>query len=403
MDNVSHLAVIRQLLSLLPPIVQERLVTADRYVKKLSITKSILVFVAAQLNRWSSYEEMENKIRAEPQLQSILQLESISGAQLSRKLEKIPTELLQGIFLNGLARVQQLTSKHTGITANIGRLAIIDSSTITLPLQLGDWARMTKDISGVKMHLRLLAVSPDTVFPDAVVPSTKNVGDRAVTVDLVVESDVTYVMDRGYDDYKRMDEWIDNDIRFVMRMRDRTVTTVLKERPLAEGSNITRDADVKVGGSFRTMKNAVRLVEFYDEQGRLYRLFTSRWDISAEEIAHIYKCRWLVELFFKWIKQHLRLVKVHSYKPQALWNQIFLALIAYQLVHIVQLTTQTKKTTWRVLELLRSYMYHGWDSFEQALHRVPTRTSQGRQAGGTKKTVTLKTEVGILRACKVQV
>jgi hypothetical protein len=136
MDNVSHLAGIRQLLSLLPPIVQERLVTADRYVKKLSITKSILVFVAAQLNRWSSYEEMENKIRAEPQLQSILQLESISGAQLSRKLEKIPTELLQGIFLNGLARVQQLTAKHIGITANIGRLAIIDSSTITLPLQL---------------------------------------------------------------------------------------------------------------------------------------------------------------------------------------------------------------------------------------------------------------------------
>jgi Transposase DDE domain len=402
MDNVSHLPVIRQLLSLLPPIVQERLVAADRYAKKLTITKSILVFVAAQLNRWSSYEEMESKIRAESELQSILQLQSISGAQLSRKLEKIPTEILQTIFLHGLARIQQLTANHTGITASIGRLAIIDSSTISLPLRLGDWARMTKDVSGVKMHLRLLAVSPDTVFPDAVVPTTKNVGDRAVTVDLVVESDVTYVMDRGYDDYKRMDEWINNGIRFVMRMRERSLTTVLKERPLSEGSNIIQDADVQVGASSRGMKNTVRLVEFYDDQGRFYRLFTSRWDISAEEVAHIYKCRWLVELFFKWTKQHLRLVKVHSYKPQALWNQIFLALIAYQLVAIVQLTSQTKKTTWRVLELLRTYMYHGWHSFQQALYRVPARTSQGRRAGGTNKPVTLKTEVGILRTCKVE-
>lgn len=402
MDNDTHDSVIRQLFSLLPEVLQRRLLFFDDYAKKLTVGKAIQIFIAAQLNLWDSYGTIESQIRAHHKWQELFQLSSISGSQLSRKLDRIPTELLEWIFLQLVARMEKQTGSHHGVTRNIGKLRIIDSSGIRLPLGVGDWARVSRHEGGVKMHLRLVVSSPDTVYPDAVVPTTKNVDDRAISVDLVTASDATYVMDRGYDDYGRMDQWVESNIHFVMRMRDRALTTVVEEYPLAENSSITRDAKVRVGARFRSMKQMVRLIEFYDEKGRFYRLLTSRWDVAAEEIAHIYKNRWLIELYFKWIKQHLRVVKLYSYKPQAIWNQIYLSLITSLIVKCVQLSTKTSKSPWRVLQLLRTYMYHSWQAFMSELFRVPTKKSKGRRPSEKKKPPKLRTTVGLFRASKVK-
>jgi IS4 transposase len=80
------------------------------------------------------------------------------------------------------------------------------------------------------------------------------------------------------------------------------------------------------------MKQKVRLIEYEDENGRFYRVVTTRYDLSAEEIANIYRHCWQIELYFKWMKQHLRLVKLFSYKLQAVWNHLFMALIGHLIV-----------------------------------------------------------------------
>jgi Transposase DDE domain. len=403
MDNNNHISVIRQWLSLLPINVLDRTLF-DRYAKKLTIMKTILIFLAAQLNRWSSYEEIENQIHAHPQWQSLLQLTRISGSQLSRKLDQIPTELLEWMMVQGVAQVQALSSArgHNGITSKIGKLGIVDSSVISLPLRLCDWAALSPKECGVKMHLRLIADSPDSVYPDAILPTNVAVDDRYATLQLVTESDVTYVMDRGYEDFRKMDNWLSRDIKFVLRVRERVTTTCVEAYPVPEGSSILTDAKVKVGSSKSNyvMKRELRLVVFRDSKGRLYKLLTSRWDASAEEIAHIYKCRWLIELFFKWIKQHLRLVKVYSYKPQALWNQLFLGLLTSLLVLQIQLSTQTKRTPWQVLQLLRMYMYSTWTAFEVELNRQPTRRSRGRQPSAERHSTALRTSIGVIQQRK---
>ncbi|KFN09422.1 transposase DDE domain protein [Paenibacillus macerans] len=250
------------------------------------------------------------------------------------------------------------------------------------------------------MHLRLVVTAPDELFPDAMIPSSLNVGGRAGAVELVVPSDAIYVMDRGYDDYARMDQWVQDNIQFVIRMRDRALATVIEEYPVPEGSNITRDAKVCVGSSFRSMEHSVRLVEFYDEQERTYRIFTSVWDKTAEEIAQIYKNRWLIELYFKWLKQHLRLKKLHSHKPQAIWNQLFLALITALLVEHIRHSTQTAKTNWQVLRILREYLYRSWRSFRTELDRKPSRSSPGRRPGSGPKALSVRTMVGIIKPSK---
>ncbi|TYR76204.1 transposase, partial [Rossellomorea vietnamensis] len=88
-----------------------------------------------------------------------------------------------------------------------------------------------------------------------------------------------------------------------------------------EGKTILRDAKVILGAEKKM--RPVRLVEYQDSEGKTYKVATTRWDLSAIEIAEIYKNRWIIELFFKWIKQSLRFVKVWSTKPQGIWNQMF--------------------------------------------------------------------------------
>ncbi|CAH1209076.1 IS4 family transposase ISDre1 [Paenibacillus plantiphilus] len=397
MDNVTQLSVIRQCLSLLPVDVNERLLF-DHYAKKLTIHKTIRTFVAAQLQHWSSYAEMESTIRAHPELQRVLGFTSISGSQLSRKLDQIPTELLEDLFHQCATRLKQLKSQpNPGQLAFPWKLRILDSTSLRLPLQLGDWARMSRYESGVKMHLRLLATSPDEAIPEAMIPTTVNVNDRTPAIDLVVESDAIYVMDRGYDKYTRMDEWVERKILFVLRVRDRTFTKEVEVYPVPEHTNIVRDAKVLVGASPSYMEHPLRLVEFHDEQGRLYRILTSVWDQSAEEITHMYKCRWQIELFFKWLKQHVRLVKLYSFKPQAIWNQLYLALITSLLVHEIKRMTQTRRSPWEVLRLLRIYFFKEWSAYESELHRKPSKTSSGRQKSAMKPAISVRTTIGILK------
>ncbi|HLR73691.1 MAG TPA: transposase, partial [Virgibacillus sp.] len=98
-----------------------------------------------------------------------------------------------------------------------------------------------------------------------------------------------------------------------------------------------------------------------------------------EQIMELYRHRWMIEIFFKWVKQHLKLTHIWSTKPQGMWNQMFLALAAYGLALILQLKSKTKKTLWAFLRLMRTYMYKPYNEFLKELNRTKSKTSRGRQ------------------------
>ncbi|WP_442952729.1 hypothetical protein [Paenibacillus sp. Root444D2] len=90
-------------------------------------------------------------------------------------------------------------------------------------------------------------------------------------------------------------------------------------------------------------------------------------------------------MFFKWVKQHLNLIQLFGCHSDAVWNHLFLSLIAFAVSLLLKLKLQTKKTQWAVLKLLRSYPFHPWEEFLVALNREPTRTSKGRQKTGSRQ------------------
>jgi hypothetical protein len=379
--SVSDNQVLRQCLSFLPlknfvaPILDYR-------KQKLTTANVLKIFIAAQLLDWKSLEYIEQHIRSDEQFQQEFGLASISKSQLSRRINDMPVDVSLALFQAVVHKVQSHTRLSKSNILSIDKsLAVVDSTNIRLPFNLAKWARVTKHRSGVKVHTRLMVVDKDTQYPDKIVPSTGNVTDFEGSDLLVVDPHVLYVMDRGYVCYKRMQRWTEDQIDFVIRVNTHHHAEILEEHELPESeSSILRDATVQMGNNLKTtMRNKLRLIEFVDDTGRFYRLATTRWDLPAKEITEIYRQRWLIELFFKWMKQHLRFAQLYSHQPQAVWNHIFLALVAYGLSLLMKLETQSKKTVYKILTLIRTYAEKKWSCLEKELYREPTKASKGRQ------------------------
>lgn len=352
----------------------------DHCAKKLLSGKAIMMFVEALLHQRLSLAEVEENLKAKQALQKLMDLEGIHASTLYRKLEKLPTNLLREVAISLLAKIDS-HYRGTEKVMDLGSLSIIDSTEITLPKR-AEWAYCQKDKNGVKVHLCLVVLNKEINYPKEIVASTSAVSDKEGAVDFVVDKDATYVFDRGYVNYSLYWQWLRADMKFVARIQASSRTMVLKERPVDPDSHLIQDADVEIRDNKKNRSFVLRLVEYQDEEGRVYRVVTSRWDLTAEEVAEIYRQRWQIELFFKWVKQHLKLVKLFSYKPEAVWNQIWLAMIAYSLSEVIKIQTKADKTTWQVLQLLRLYWFEPWERFIQALHREPSRKSKGRRKKG---------------------
>jgi hypothetical protein len=344
------------------------------YGKKLTTKALLKIFVAAQLDQWSSYSHMEEKLRAHPELRKALEIKGFSGSQLSRRINDLPTEIVQKMFLKVVNKIRFLTQGFNGISKDIGRLHIVDSTEIRLPENLCDWAFISKGHNAVKMHTRLVVVSPDVAFPDKIVPSTGTVSDFESSDVLIEEADATYVMDRGYPSRDNLMDWQEKEISFVVRITKNLRLYTLEENKPTHPS-VVQDAKVLYGIS----KKPVRYIEFIDEKERTYRILTTRFDLTDQQVMEIYRNRWMIELFFKWIKQHLKLTKIWSTKPIGIWNQMFLALIAYGLSLIVKLETKSEKTPWEFFRILQTYLYKSVSSFKKELKLKKKKKSKGRQ------------------------
>lgn len=346
------------------------------YARKLNTGNCIQLHVVGQLLGLESYGALCEQLRASKELQNLTGLEHISDSALSRKTNQLCTESLQDLFLHLVSTLQTHIKAKSCKVKPSGTLHLIDSTDIVLPRTRAAWANHGTRLRGVKMHTRVVVADPDHIYPDRMVATTADVHDIPMSIELVQDPDAIYLLDRGYQKHAHYDRWTRENIRFLTRLKNNTLYEILETYETDE-PNILLDAKVML----RKSECPIRLVLAKDENEKVYYLVTNLLveEYSALEISELYRSRWLIELFFKWIKQHLRLVKVFSYTPTGIWNQLYFTLIAYVLCQIVQLETGTEKTQWDVLKFIRVYADRSWDLFKAALVRKPTRTSKGRQ------------------------
>jgi hypothetical protein len=234
----------------------------------------------------------------------------------------------------------------------------LDSSTIDLCLSLFPWARFRKTKAGIKLHT-LLDLRGS--IPSFINITEAKLHDVNILDVLVPEPGAIYVMDRGYLHFERLYALHQAGAFFVIRSKSNTDLRRLYSNPVDKDSGVRCDQIVTLEG-FYTQKGypeKLRRVKFYDAQREKRLSFlTNQFILPAATIADLYRCRWQVEIFFKWIKQHLRIKAIYGTSDNAVKTQIWIAVCIYVLVAIVKKRMQVSQSLYTILQILSVTLFH---------------------------------------------
>lgn len=232
-----------------------------------------------------------------------------------------------------------------------GNVYAFDSTTIDLCLKLFPWAKFRKYKGGIKVHT---LYDVETQVPAFIHITEAKVNDVKAMDSISYESGSYYVFDRAYNDYKRLFKIHMKDSFFVVRAKTNIKSRVLEwKRRLPK--NILSDCEIELTGYYsqKAYPERIRMVRYWDEDDqREFIYLTNAKQISALQVAELYKNRWQVELFFKWLKQHLKIKKFWGTSENAVKIQVYSAIIAYCLVAIMQHDMELDRSTYEVLQIL---------------------------------------------------
>jgi hypothetical protein len=226
----------------------------------------------------------------------------------------------------------------------------LDSTTIDLCLALFPWAHFRKNKGAIKLHTLLDLRGP---IPSFINITDGKVADVNVLDILIFEAGSFYIMDRGYIDFKRLHTMHQLLAFFVTRAKSNMKYRRLYSRPVKKSTGLRCDQTIVLTQSFEDYPEHLRLVKFYDAENDLRLTFlTNNFSLEALTIAQLYKCRWKVELFFKWIKQHLRIKAFLGTSENAVKTQVWIAVSIYVLIAIIKKRLSLEPSLYTILQIL---------------------------------------------------
>jgi hypothetical protein len=231
-------------------------------------------------------------------------------------------------------------------------LYALDSTTIDLCLSLFPWARFRQHKAAVKMHT-LLDLHGN--IPTFIRITDGKVHDVNILDEIVPEAGAFYVMDRGYIDFDRLYFFTLCSAFFVLRTKENVLLQRRYSHPVDHSTGVRSDHTVILTAieSVKVYPDALRRVSYLDaETNKRLKFLTNNFVLPALTIAQTYKCRWQVELFFRWIKQHLRIKSFFGTSPNAVKTQIWIAVSIYLLVAIVRKRLELRASLYQILQIL---------------------------------------------------
>ncbi len=231
-------------------------------------------------------------------------------------------------------------------------LYALDSTTIDLCLALFPWAKFRKHKAAVKMHT-LLDLHGN--IPTFIRVTDGKVHDVNILDEILPEAGAFYVMDRAYVDFERLYKFALSSAFFVVRTKSNVLLQRRYSHPVDKSSGVRSDHTVILTAinSAKAYPDALRRVSYLDvETRKRFKFLTNNFTLPALTIAQVYKCRWQVELFFKWIKQHLRIKAFFGTSENAVKTQIWIAVSVYVLVAIVRKRLGLEASLYQILQIL---------------------------------------------------
>ena len=275
---------------------------------------------------------------------------------------------------------QMLAQAHRGLRRTLkDAVRLIDSTSVKLSSLSADWATFSTDVFGAKAHI---VYDPNADQPVYFAVTPANVNDITAAKAMPIEPGATYVYDLGYYDFGWWAALDEAGCRFVTRLKKNTPFTAAHENPVPKGSNIIGDRIHLPARLAKSRKNPLRVpvreIAVVSDTGATLRIVTNDLDAPATEIADLYKQRWQIELFFRWVKQTLRIKRFIGTSENAVRIQIAVALIAFVLLRLAQAAQTTVQSPLVFARLVRANLMHRrpLDRLLEPPTPVPTSTKQ---------------------------
>ena len=228
----------------------------------------------------------------------------------------------------------------------------IDATTIDLCLSTFYWATFRSTKGGIKLHTQL---DLKTSIPEFIYFSTASVHDVNALDFISFEANSFYIMDRGYVDYKRLYSIHCCNAFFITRAKDNMSCRRVKSYPSDKTGGVLYDQSILLNNYYAAQDypKKIRRIKFYDQQSEKTFIFlTNNFDLKATEVAQLYKHRWKIELFFKWIKQHLKIKSFWGQSENAVKTQVWIAVSVYVLVAIAKKKFMLQQSLYEILQIL---------------------------------------------------
>ncbi len=366
--------VFAQLMEFLPWRRFQRLVIkyhGDRYVKHFSCSNQFLCMAFAQLTYRESLRDIEACLRAHTvKLYHLGIRGGVSRSNLAHANElrdwRIYAEFAQALI--GIARPMYADEPLEVDLANTAYA--LDSTLIELCLSMFPWARYRSTDSAIKLHT-LLDLRGS--IPSFLYVSDGKFSDFAILDQLIPEPGAFYVMDRGFIDYARLHRFHEGGAFFVVRAKSNLHAHRRYSHPVDRSSGLRSDQTVLLSNFYahKDFPEPLRRVRIKDlHTGKSIVLLTNNFALPALSITTLYRCRWQVELFFKWIKQHLRIKAFFGTSENAVKTQIWTAVSVYVLVAIVKKRFKLEASLYELLQILSVTLFER-DPIDQVLTLTP--------------------------------
>ncbi len=370
-------SIFSQLLQLLSRIEFQQAVRetkAERHARGFTCWGQFVAMLFCQLGRAHSLREIVGGLRScEGKLQH-LGITAPCRSTLAYANEHRPWQLYQHLFLQLLERCRsQLPGMKKFRFKN--KLVSLDSTSIDLCLSIFNWAHFRRTKGAVKLHLLL---DHDGYLPEFAVLSEGKVADVKVARDLYFSPGTIVVDDRGYTDYTLWGRWCCQRVYFVTRMKDNALYEVLGDKRVLQHRHVLKDEQIELRGpkAIEKCPYPLRRIEVEDpDTGEILVFLTNNFDLGASTIAAIYKDRWEIEIFFKHLKQNLKIKTFVGTSPNAVKIQIWTALIAMLILKFLQLRSKFSWSLSNLVALLRMNLFTHrdlWAWLDKPFEVLPT-------------------------------
>jgi hypothetical protein len=347
-----HNTVFHAVLKFVPWHVLDRLVdefAANKKVRRLTTQNQFIALLYAQLAGSESLRAIEAGFESHASKLYHLGACEVSRSTLADANAQRPCAVFTGLLADLMGRCERALGRQIA-----DAVYLIDSTGFRLSALSADWAQFSAGVSGAKLHI---VYNPDSMRPSFAEVTPATINDITVAKTMPIRNGATYVFDLGFYDYGWWAKLNDAGCRLVTRLKVNTPLAVVAENRRPEGSLVLSDCvgylPARQARSRRNpFQDPVRELRVPTETGKILRIVTNDLDAPADEIAELYKRRWQIELFFRWVKHTLKIRHFLGTSENAVRIQIAIALIAFLLLraaHAVQNSVQSLLTFTRLV------------------------------------------------------